>query len=213
MEINKERKAIDFQTWEKRWQYSCHKDQLTIFGKMMFRAKKRCLKTILKDLTIKDVIEVGCGEGHILQVYKEMGLECIGIDISPNAVKICEAKGLNAKLGNVEDETATYDFVSSDGIFEHLLNFESVAVHLMRISKKYVLLIQPNHDSLVGKTAAYFAEILRGHENVFEYNYRINDFIQIFKFHRFNLKLSIPVFYDVFRVLLFKKELNDFVQR
>ncbi len=37
--------------------------------------------------------------------------------------------------------------------------------------------IQPNHDSFWGKTLAYLAELLRGRENVFEYNYRIKDFV------------------------------------
>jgi len=99
-----------------------------------------------------------------------------------------------------------YDLVSSDGMLEHFLNFEPYARHLMRISRRYVLLIQPNHDSFRGKTAAYLAELLRRDENIFEYNYRIKDFISVFSQHGFKVIGNYPIFSDVFKLLLFEKE-------
>jgi hypothetical protein len=85
------------------------------------------------------------------------------------------------------------------------LNFEPYARLLMNISNNYVLLIQPNHDSFCWKTLAYLAELIRGRENVFEYNYRIKDFINVFQNNGFEITKNYPIFRDVFRLLLFKK--------
>ncbi len=137
----------------------------------------------------------------ILHTFKQM----IFVDVSSHAVSVCTNKGLNVTQRKLEDVTEKHDLVSSDGMLEHFLNFEPYALQLMNISNNYVLLIQPNHDSFFGKTIAYLAELIRGRENVFEYNYRIKDFIAVFRNNGFEIIKNRPVFADVFRLLLFKK--------
>ncbi len=73
----------------------------------------------------------------------------------------------------------------------------------MRLARRYVLIIQPNHASIMGKTLPYLAELIRGDDIVLEYNYRIGDFIDIFQRNGFDIRENIPVFMDVFRILLF----------
>jgi 2-polyprenyl-3-methyl-5-hydroxy-6-metoxy-1,4-benzoquinol methylase len=194
-----------FETWDKRWEGSEEEERLTFIGKIMFKAKEKVLATAINDITNANVIEVGCGLGHTMEVYKKNGLNCVGIDVSSHAVSVCRNKGLNVTQRKLEDITEKYDLVSSDGMLEHFLNFEPYAQQLMNISKDYVLLIQPNHDSFWGKTLAYLAELLRGRENVFEYNYRIKDFITVFQNNGFMITGNYPIFCDVFRLLLFKK--------
>ena len=194
-----------FETWDKRWEGSEEEERLTFIGKIMFKAKEKVLATAINDITNANVIEVGCGLGHTMEVYKKNGLNCVGIDVSSHAISVCRNKGLNVTQRKLEDITEKYDLVSSDGMLEHFLNFEPYAQQLMNISKDYVLLIQPNHDSFWGKTLAYLAELLRGRENVFEYNYRIKDFITVFQNNGFMITGNYPIFCDVFRLLLFKK--------
>ncbi len=194
-----------YETWDKRWEGSEEEERLTFIGKMMFKAKEKVLTAAIKDITISNVIEVGCGLGHTMEVFKKNGLNCVGIDVSSHAVSVCRNKGLNVTQRKLEDITEKYDLVSSDGMLEHFLNFEPYAQQLMNISNDYVLLIQPNHDSFWGKTLAYLAELLRGRENVFEYNYRIKDFISVFENNGFMITENAPIFCDVFRLLLFKK--------
>ncbi|MBT6047530.1 MAG: class I SAM-dependent methyltransferase [Candidatus Scalindua sp.] len=194
-----------YETWDKRWEGSEEEERLTFIGKIMFKAKEKVLATAINDITNANVIEVGCGLGHTMEVYKKNGLNCVGIDVSSHAVSVCRNKGLNVTQRKLEDITEKYDLVSSDGMLEHFLNFEPYAQQLMNISKDYVLLIQPNHDSFWGKTLAYLAELLRGRENVFEYNYRIKDFITVFQNNGFMITGNYPIFCDVFRLLLFKK--------
>ena len=194
-----------YETWDKRWKGSEEEERLTFIGKIMFKAKEKVLATAINDITNANVIEIGCGLGHTMEVYKKNGLNCVGIDVSSHAISVCRNKGLNVTQRKLEDITEKYDLVSSDGMLEHFLNFEPYAQQLMNISKDYVLLIQPNHDSFWGKTLAYLAELLRGRENVFEYNYRIKDFITVFQNNGFMITGNYPIFCDVFRLLLFKK--------
>lgn len=194
-----------YETWDKRWKGSEEKERLTFIGRIMFMAKEKTLTNIIKDIHVENAIEVGCGLGYTMEVYKKSGLNCVGIDVSSHAVSVCRNKGLNVTIRKLEDISEKYDLVSSDGMLEHFLNFEPYARQLMNISTNYVLLIQPNHDSFSGKTLAYLSELIRGKENVFEYNYRIKDFIAVFHKNGFEIIKNNPVFFDVFRLLLFKK--------
>ena len=189
--------------WDGRWIGSEESERLTPVGRLMFKAKTKRLNQVVSGLPIISVIEVGCGLGYTLALYQKMGLNCMGVDISPHAIHVCEKKGLNVVLKDVKDVNESYDLVSSDGMLEHFLNFEPYAKLMMKISNKYVLLIQPNHDSFYGKTLAYLAELFRSNENVHEFNYRIIDFISIFETNGFRILKNLPIFYDVFRLLLF----------
>ena len=193
------------QEWQERWDGSEQSERLTLLGKQMFKAKQRVIAAALQGLEVKSVLEAGCGLGHTLQVYQQLGLTASGIDISPAAVAVCCNKGLKAEVKALAEVQQQYDLVSSDGMLEHFLHFEPYAVEIMQASRRYVLLIQPNHGSLVGKTLAFLAELLRGDENVFEYNYRIKDFVAVFARHDFVLRQSLPIFMDVFRLLLFER--------
>ena len=191
---------------DQRWQGSEESERITFLGKLMTKAKKKVLAKTISDLEINAVIEVGCGLGHTLKVFHDGGYDCIGIDVSQNAIKACRSKGLHVILQKLQDVSEQYDLVSSDGMLEHFLNFEPYARHLMRISRRYVLLIQPNHDSFCGKTLAYLSELLRSDENVYEYNCRIKDFISVFSRYDFKIVKNSPIFFNVFRLLLFERE-------
>jgi len=191
--------------WDQRWKGSEESERLTLLGKTMFRAKKKALKILIPSLPVKTVLEAGCGLGHTMSVYRDLGLDCTGIDISPCAVATCLNKGLKVEIGTIEDVMDSYDLISSDGMLEHYLHFEPYAIQLMRISNRFILLIQPNHDSFFGKTLAYLSEIFMGHKNVHEYNYRVQDFISVFRQNGFDIIKNFPVFFDVFRLLLFEK--------
>jgi SAM-dependent methyltransferase len=191
--------------WNQRWRESVQGEKLTLLGRAMFRAKLRTITAILETITCDSVIEVGCGLGHTLALYQGLGYQVIGIDPSVNAIQICESRSLPCKRLRLDQIDESFDLVSSDGMLEHFLHFEPYAEDMMRISKHYVLLIQPNHGSFIGKTLVYLAELLRGDINMFEYNYRISDFISVFDQHGFACLENRPAFMDCFRVLLFAR--------
>ena len=192
--------------WDQQWKGSEESERLTFLGRLMFKAKKKALEKAVTNIAVNKVIEVGCGLGHTLEFFHKAGFDCIGIDVSPHAIMVCQKKGFPVQHLKLEDIDDTYDLVSSDGMLEHFLNFEPYARHLMRISRRYVLLIQPNHDSLFGKTLVYLSELLRRNGNVYEYNYRINDFVSVFSRYDFMIIKNSPIFFNVFRLLLFERE-------
>ncbi|MBF0140511.1 MAG: methyltransferase domain-containing protein [Magnetococcales bacterium] len=192
-----------YRIWEERWKDSEYEERVTKLGLLMFRAKKLAVRNLLPVLIPSSIIDVGCGLGHILEVYQQAGYPCEGIDISPTAVWVCRNKGLRVDLKKVEDETRTFDLVSSDGMLEHFLNFEPMAHQMMRLSRRHVLIIQPNHDSFLGKILPCLSELIKGDDNVREYNYRICDFIDVFERSGFRVTHNLPVFLDVFRILVF----------
>lgn len=197
------RNEIDI--WDRRWEGSIRKDRLTFLGKMMFKAKKKAIQKILCQIKINNMLEVGCGLGYTLSAFQDAGTNATGIDISEHAIAVCKKKGLNVSLKDLQDVSETYELISSDGLLEHLLNFEPHVKHMTHISSKYVLLIQPNHASFPGKTFFYLSELIMARRNVYEYNYLIDDFINIFSKYGFKLLRNEPIFSDVFRLLLFEK--------
>ena len=203
--MNNQRNEELYQLWDKQWQGSEESERLTPLGRLMYESKKKALAKAVSDIEVENVIEIGCGLGHTLEFYHKADFDCIGIDVSPNAIAVCQIKGLPVKQLKLEDLNSTYDLVSSDGMLEHFLNFEPYAQHMTRISHRYVLLIQPNHDSFCGKTLAYLAGLIRGDNIIFDDKYRIKDFISVFSKYKFEIVKNSPIFFDVFRLLLFEK--------
>ncbi len=195
-----------YHEWDRRWAGNNDKKKLTALGRLMFRAKAKCLRKLILELQGKNAIDVGCALGHTLEVLCETGMESIGIDVSENAIEACKRKGLPVALQNVEDVEKQFDIVFSDGMLEHFINFEPFVREFCRISNKFVVLIQPNHQSFIGRTAVYMADMIRGDEIVYEYNYRMKDFVSVFEIYNFALADSRPIFGDWFRLLVFRKQ-------
>jgi SAM-dependent methyltransferase len=192
-------------TWDKRWKGSENKERITFIGNMMFSAKQRAIKKVLDKIKIKNMLEVGSGLGYTLSVFSSAGVDAQGIDISEYAVAVCKKKGLNVRLERLEDVREKFELVSSDGLLEHFEEFRPYALDMMRASSKYLLLIQPDHGSIIGRLAVFLADLLRGRENVKEYDHPISSFIKIFQENGFILNENMPIFGGVFRLLLFKK--------
>ena len=193
------------EAWNERWKGSQEKERLTILGRKMFSAKNRIIKKVMSEIQVRTVLEVGCGLGHTLRAFQEAGYETLGIDISKEAVAVCSKKGLRATLMDLSEMKDQFDLVSSDGMLEHFLNFAPYVQQLTRTSRRYVMLIQPNHGSFFGKTLAYLSELIMGDKNVYEYNYRIQDFINSFDANGFKIIRREKVFFDVFKLLLFER--------
>jgi cyclopropane fatty-acyl-phospholipid synthase-like methyltransferase len=72
----------------------------------------------------KRVLDVGCGDGHLLKFLEEAGAKAFGIDASQKAVDLARERGLNARVGYVTRNTQVEDhlfdaFVSTD-VLEHV---------------------------------------------------------------------------------------------
>ena len=194
-----------YKEWDRRWSGDNDREKVTILGRLMFRAKARCLKEVIIELNGNNIIDVGCALGYTLEALCETGIKTLGIDVSENAVKACRARNLPVQHLDVKEVNERFDIVFSDGMLEHFINFEPFVQEFCRISNKFVVLIQPNHQSFIGKTAVYLADLIRGEDIVYEYNYRLTDFIRIFRQHKFRVERNLPLFGDWFRLLVFER--------
>jgi 2-polyprenyl-3-methyl-5-hydroxy-6-metoxy-1,4-benzoquinol methylase len=47
-----------------------------------------------------DVLDVGCGRGELLDLLKQAGVSARGLDLNPEMVEVCRARGLDASAGD-----------------------------------------------------------------------------------------------------------------
>lgn len=186
-------------TWNNEWE---HFKGLNFFGKKFAEGQKNAVKRFLeKENLSKDarILDFGCGSGRTLKMFRNLGyFNSIGADVSPNSMRLCEKNGFVkgkdiflTKEEGTKFKDKRFDIVFADGVLEHFEDFSPIVKEMCRISKKYVLITQPNHFSIYGK-------LLRkmGRKPVHEYTYRIGDFEKAFvkndfkliRFSRFNFR-------------------------
>jgi 2-polyprenyl-3-methyl-5-hydroxy-6-metoxy-1,4-benzoquinol methylase len=86
-----------------------------------------------------DVLDVGCGRGEFLDLLASRGVRARGIDVNPEMVEVCHARGLDATSADVVTYLSTLEDGSLGGLFsaqvvEHLepaylLKFLELAFH------------------------------------------------------------------------------------
>ena len=90
------------------------------------------------------MLEPGCGRGEFLNNFKELGLDVVGVDISPEAANF--ENGLDIKLCDIENEKLpfknnTFDVIYSKSFIEHLYYPERYLEEAFRVLKPNGLLI------------------------------------------------------------------------
>ena len=95
------------------------------------------------------MLEPGCGRGEVLKNFKELGLEVVGMDISPEATKF--DNGLDVKLCDIENEALpfddnTFDVIYSKSFIEHLYYPERYLEEAYRVLKPNGILLTLTPD-------------------------------------------------------------------
>ena len=85
------------------------------------------------------LLEPGCGRGEHLRVYRDLGMEVYGMDVSPEAPKL--ASDLDIRVCNLNLEKLPYpdnyfDVVYSKSFLEHLQNPADYLKSLARVLTK-----------------------------------------------------------------------------
>ncbi len=85
---------------------------------------KRVMPTIRPPRGQNRLLDIGCASGDQLKRYEALGWTVKGIEISPNAVGIARAKGLEVHQGTAYDapfETGSFDMIILSHVIEHVL--------------------------------------------------------------------------------------------
>ena len=90
------------------------------------------------------LLEVGCGRGDILKMFKNLGLTVEGVDLDEEAIKLNE--GILVKISNIENESLPYpdnsfDIVYSKSLIEHLYYPERYMAEVYRVLRPNGLLL------------------------------------------------------------------------
>lgn len=112
-------------------------------------ASRRMFKRYLPDLTDKMILDVGCGQGMMMEYFSERGNKVIGIDITSHSVSFNALRGLTAieaDARNIPFAEDTFDLVYSLGVIEHFSGTEQALKEQVRVCKPggIVVAVVPN---------------------------------------------------------------------
>jgi ubiquinone/menaquinone biosynthesis C-methylase UbiE len=172
----------------------------------MFYRDRQIIK-VLKEIKPRVILDVGCGIGRTVNVFKKSGFNARGIDNSESSISFCKKNGLEADLMDASRINFTDNFfeaVFAEGLLEHFENYEPFVKEMTRVSKKYILLIQPNAHSVFGKLLNWGIEHFTK-DNVKEIPYRMEDYAKTFEKYDCKLLSNKGAALNTFRVLLFEK--------
>jgi len=104
-------------------------------------------------LDVSTVIEVGCGNGVIINTLAEKKgnlTRVVGVDLSEYALKFVKVEKYKQNINNLEFLDNSFDCVIASEVLEHLTtsDFQIGLNEIQRISKKYILVSVPNEDDL-----------------------------------------------------------------
>lgn len=80
------------------------------------------------------IVELGIGTGSFLVLCAKQGIDCVGLDISPQLIASARERAerhgvsLDLRLGNVEAadlEPGAFDIVKADSVFEHVEDWQA----------------------------------------------------------------------------------------
>lgn len=185
-------------TWIKRWSGFNNKKVITgsatyplgIISKIGYDFARKVIQKNISTLNLNKnakILDVGCGEGRTLEYFRDMNfMDIYGVDVSPDAINAAVAKGFKKNKQvfvmdgqKLKFKNKYFDVVFSEGLLEHFTDFSKFVNEMVRVSKKYVVLIQPNHFSLCGRIINFIVPLIQK-DHVKEYDYKIEDFVDAF---------------------------------
>ena len=92
------------------------------------------------------LLEVGCGQGRLLEIARDAGWEVHGVDVLPRAAELAQQRGLDIFLGELVDAgyaDGQFDAVCMSEVIEHIVD----PIELMRQVHR---VLRPGGVALVG---------------------------------------------------------------
>jgi len=135
------------------------------------------------------VLDLGCGDGSLGgELMKRKKCKIVGIDISEVAVEYARRKGIDARVGNLEEpldfEDNSFDHVILCDVLEHLFDPLFTLKEAFRVSKKYVIVAFPNFAYFKSRLELMFLGIFP-RTPLFGYNWYNSQHIRLFSYKDF----------------------------
>ena len=156
-----------------------------------FQTRQKRFQQFLDPLDLRPgrkLLDIGCGEGFVLEIAQERGLSCFGIDISEAAVKRASCRALNhasrkVMVANGEAlpfQNASFDYVTSIGTLEHFLHPSKGIREMARVCRDdgKLCIVVPNSFGLL-----YQFRIYNGTEQIQEKLATLNEWRSFLEAH------------------------------
>jgi len=120
------------------------------------RIKKLIHKVRKSQFHKLSVLDIGCGSGYALDIFREIGGDAInttGLDVSASALNIVNQKGHSTIVGRIEDSVLPqeqFDIIYSSNVIEHVADPKCMLEKSARALKPNGLFLceVPNYNSL-----------------------------------------------------------------
>ena len=192
----------------------------SFYERYLYTISEKRYFSMLEEIKLKKnakIIDVVCGTGRTLQSFREHDYyNSIGIDVLKFQIEICMKKGfkinkdiflMNFLKNKFKNES--FDLVFSEGLLEHYKNMKPFVKEMCRISKKYVLQLQPNYN-LSGKpfllVRNLYLKIFNTLPKFYEKQYNIKDYEKIFAKNNFKLINTKDLVLKSHYALLFERK-------
>jgi len=112
----------------------------------------KCFLNLISPLTFKNIIEIGAGEGHIINIIKNLKKKEVTIFASDISIDILKDDNMPREeniflivfdVNNTPLKQNTFDLVVCSEVLEHLKEVDNTLQEIKRISKKYILFSVP----------------------------------------------------------------------
>jgi methionine biosynthesis protein MetW len=107
----------------------------------------------------KKVIDLGCGDGTLIEILQKNSNRCTGIEISRSGVEACKSKKLNVVRGQIDTKLPFNDKsfdVAICNVTIHMVMYPEVLINEMkRISKKQIITF-PNFAFILNRFELMF---------------------------------------------------------
>jgi SAM-dependent methyltransferase len=116
---------------------------------------KRAVLDIISTLGPAKILEVGCGDGWLLDKLRERKLNAYGVEINEKAVKDCRERGLKVFLpGEKGLEVGRNCILCLLQTIEHVPNpYEFAAALVQQYQPQHIILTAPCFESMLGYTS------------------------------------------------------------
>ncbi|TXD38165.1 methyltransferase domain-containing protein [Lujinxingia vulgaris] len=114
----------------------------------------------------KDVLEVGCGTGLILERVAKVARKAVGIDLSPGMLEQARARGLEVSEGCATElpfEDATFDVVYSFKVLAHVQDIRKAVAEAARVVRPGGVLLLEFYNP---RSIRYLAKTLGGPQKI-----------------------------------------------
>lgn len=133
-------------------------------GTTVESSRFKITKKLLGEISGKKILDLGCSNGELLAYLTKNNL-VMGLDISPEAIKLAKKRGYQAKVFDISRKLPFpdefFDFVVAEDILEHLTDTDFVLSEINRVLKKEgkFLLCFPNVNNFASYWLMFFGDL------------------------------------------------------